>query len=55
MKSRARNCPNGNQMLSQQQFQRTLLGQQQQFQQQQQNVTFAMVTTLSEFVKNMRK
>ena len=44
-----------NQMLSQQQFQRTLLEQQQQFQQQQQNVTFAMVTTLSELVKNMRK
>ena len=39
-----------NQMLSQQQFQRTLLEQQQQ-----QNVTFAMVTTLSELVKNMRK
>lgn len=44
-----------NQVLSQQQFQRTLLEQQQQFQQQQQNVTFAMVTTLSELVKNMRK
>ena len=44
-----------NQMLSQQQFQRTLLEQHQQFQQQQQNVTFAMVTTLSELVKNMRK
>ena len=43
-----------NQMLSQQQFQRTLLGQQQQFQQQQ-NITFAMVTALSEHVKNMRK
>ena len=38
-----------------QQFQRTLLEQQQQFQQQQQNVTLAMVTALSELVKNMRK
>ena len=44
-----------NQMLSQQQFQSTLLEQQQQFQQQQQNVTSAMVTALSELVKNMRE
>ena len=44
-----------NQMLSQQQFQRTLLEQQQQFQQQQQNVTFAIITTLSKLVKSMRK
>ena len=44
-----------NQMLGQQQFQRTLLEQQQRFQQQQQNVSFAMLTTLSELLKNMRK
>ena len=43
------------QMLHQQQFQRSVLEQQQQFQQQQQAVTLAIVNTLAELVKNVKK